>query len=136
MDVSTRNQPISTRHGLAFIVIACSVALPSLAQFQLGSSLFGEHPIEKLLCIGAVGGAVSGALFGGRPRWLVGSIAGVVAAVGAAGALPLYVARLHREHLWKGEWILLLGVGAMPGVMLGAFLSRFGRRHAQTSEDA
>ncbi len=136
MDTSARNQPISTRHGLAFIVIAGSVLFPSLAQFQLGSSLFGEHPVEKLLCIAAVGGAISGALFGGRRWWLIGSIAGLVAAVGAAGAVPLYVAWLHKEKLWKGELILVLGAGAMPGLMLGAFLSRFGKCQKEKDEDA
>ncbi len=133
---AAHNQPISTRHGLAFIVLACSVVFPSLAQFQLGSSVFGEHPIPKLLSIAAVGGALSGALFGGRRRWLIGLIAGAVAGVGAAGALPLYIAWLHKKTIWKGEFILALGIGAMPGVLLGALLSRFAKRHPQKHEDA
>jgi hypothetical protein len=132
----TQNQPISTRHGLAFIVVACSVVLPSLAQFQLGSSLFGEHPLSKLLSTAAVGGALSGALFGGRRWWLIGLIAGAVAGVGAAGALPLYVAWMHRTTIWKGEFILALGAGAMPGVLLGVFLTRFAKRHPQEDEHA
>jgi hypothetical protein len=130
----TQNQRISTSHGLAMIVMTCSVVFPSLVQFELGSTLFGEHPISKLLYIAAAGGALSGALLGGRRWWLIGLIAGAVGGVGSAGALPLYVAWGHRTIILKIEFIMALGIGAMPGLFLGALLARFAKRDPQKAK--
>jgi hypothetical protein len=116
------------RDGLAYIAIACFILFPSLAESEYGSSLFGEHPIIKLLSIAGAGGGLSGALFGGRRRWLIGLISGAVAGVGAAGAFTVYASGAHKKTFGKGEVILTLGVGAIPGVLLAVLLSYITKR--------
>jgi hypothetical protein len=122
--MSAPNQKISTRHGLGYLIMACTIVFPTLAYFEKGSSLFGEFALAKLLGIAAIGGAITGALFAKQNRWLIGCLTGALAGAGAAAAVPLYVNCFHRQELWKGEFILVLGAGALPGFLLGKLLMR------------
>lgn len=131
----TRNQRIPMKVALAYIVGTGFILFPSLAQSQYGSSLFGEHPVSKLLSIAAVGGALSGALFTGRRAWLIGLICGALAGIGAAGAFTVYAAWMHKKTFGKVEIMLILCIGAMPGVLLGVLLNRFAKRDPQEDED-
>src|SRR5687767_11701973 len=124
INMSAPNQTISTRQGLGYVMMACTVVFPSLAYFMHSSSLFGEFALFKLLAIATVGGAITGALFAKPGDWLTGCLSGALAGAGAAGALHLYVYWFQKQELLKAEFILVLGAGALPGFLLGKLLAR------------
>lgn len=110
---------------MGYILGVATILLPSISYWQLGRSLFGQSPLTKLFLITCIGGAVSFALYAGRKRWLIGSVLGLVAGLGAPGLLLLYTTIFHRHSMWTGEIGLLQLAGVGPSMaLLGMILRR------------
>ena len=120
-----RKQIFSVNQAMGYILGVSTILLPSISYWQLGSSLFGQSPLTKLLLITCIGGAVSSAFYAGRRRWLIGSVLGLVAGLGAPSLLLFYTTIFRRHSMWTGEIGLLQLAGAGPSMaLLGMILRR------------
>ncbi len=122
---STRKIEFTWNQGLAYIIGVPTLILTPTVYWQYDRSLFGSSAMAKMFVITAVGGALSFALFAGRRRWLIGSLFGLVAGLGAAGAHVLYTGVLHRDMLYNKETVLACLAGAgIPMALLAYILRR------------
>lgn len=107
---------IPFEEGLAVILALVTIVLP-LTVYLSRPDVLGEYRTLKVLVIAALGGAGSLSLYVGRGERLLALFPGLVAGLGAAA---LYVASLG-GGLPMEHWILkyaALGIGATPGLLL------------------
>jgi len=100
------------------------VGSPSFLYWQLGSSLFGLHPLVKVVVISGLSGALCFALYAGRKRWRIASVLGLVRGIGASGLLLIYTVVFHRQTMWTTEIAIVQTIGALPAMMLFAHIIR------------
>src|SRR5688572_18264357 len=90
-EIDKSEEKVSPRQSVGYVVMGAGVLLPALAYVQHGASLFGQDAFLKYLAIVVLSSAVGGALFSKPKRTVAGCLCGVLAGVGGAIALPLYV---------------------------------------------
>ena len=111
--------------GLAYIIGTPTLLFTPMVYWQYDQTLFGSSAMTKMFVITGVGGVISFALFAGRKRWLIGSLLGLVAGLGASGAHLLYTGIFHREMMYDKESALVCLAGAgVPMALLAYVLKR------------
>ena len=82
---STNKIEFTWNQGLAYLIGVPALLFTPMVYWQYDRALFGSSAMLKMFLITAIGGTLSFALFGGRKRWLIGSLLGLAAGLGAAG---------------------------------------------------
>jgi hypothetical protein len=129
---------IPFEEGLAFILAAITIVLPLHTYLHDFPSLFGEYRTVKVLVIAAIGGAGSLSLYVGPGERLLALVPGLVAGLGAAGLCVTYLeTRLPLEG-WMHHlgFYPVLGVGALPGFVLMWLARRVVYRRNHRRENA
>lgn len=109
--------------GIALIIFIVLAILPTVGFFQYGDLLFGEHAFAKVLLLSSMGGALSTSICTkGRKQRLMAILPGVVMGIGIPLTFISYIWLLHRENLFKIEFVFLVLVGIFPGFLLYASL--------------
>ena len=122
---SRREIKFSWNQGLAYIIGTPTLLFTPMVYWQYDRALFGSSPMAKMFVITGIGGILSFVLFAGRRRWLIGSLLGLLAGFGAAGAHLLYTLGFHRETMGLKESGLVCLVGAgIPMALLAYILRR------------
>jgi len=122
---STNKIVFTWNQGLAYIIGTPTLLFTPMVYWQYDRTLFGSSAMAKMFFITGIGGILSFALFAGRRRWLVGSLLGLVAGLGAAGAHLLYTVMFHRETMVDKESALVCLAGAgIPMALLAYILKR------------
>ena len=128
---SSRSIEVPLNQALAYVIGTPTLLLAPLAYWQFDSSLFGPSGLTKLFIITAIGGTLSFALYGGRRRWFIGSLLGLIGGLGASGAHVLYTMLFHTESMWTGESALVCWAGAGPSMALLTFILKRDKNEQQ-----
>ena len=120
--------------ALAYIIAVITVVLPSLVYWQYGASLFGPNPIAKLFILAGGGGALSFCLFAGRKHWLMGSLLGLMAGLGASGLHLAYTTIFHKQSMLTSEITVVHVLGAAPGMILLALILQKDKQKSRAGE--
>jgi hypothetical protein len=123
------SKQIPLSQAIAYIVGICTIVLPPVICWQHGPALLlGAYPVLKLLLISGIGGVITFALALKKGDRVAGAFSGLFIGAGAAGGFVLYTSLFHRLSLSKGEIMLAELVGALPGFLLLACLTRRRRK--------
>ena len=124
-DPTTNKIEFSWNQGLAYIIGTPTLIFTPMLYWQYDRTLFGSSALATMFVITSVGGTLSFTLFAGRRRWLIGSLLGLAAGLGAAGAHLLYTGIFHRETMYGKESALVCWAGAgIPMALLAYILKR------------
>jgi hypothetical protein len=115
-----RSIEVPLNQAIAYIIGLPTLLLAPMVYWQFDTALFGPSGLAKLFIIAGTGGTLSFALYGGRRRWLIGAVLGLIGGLGAAGAHVLYTGIFHRQTMNTGESALVCWAGAGPA--MGALL--------------
>jgi hypothetical protein len=125
-----RSHVFSTVQGLALILFAATVVVPVIAYVHFGFDRLFGYPKTVLVAVAAAGGAASMVLVAQSGLRLVGLITGALMGAGCAGAVIFANAHfanlLHTYILGKVIFLLVMLIGAFPGVMI---LARIASNH-------
>jgi len=122
-DPANGDQKTSRIFGFALIVFIVLAILPTAGFLQYGDLLFGEHAFAKVFLLSSIGGALSASISTkGSKRRFKAILPGAVMGFGVPLAFISYVLLLHRKNLLKIEFVLLVFVGVIPGLILYAVL--------------
>jgi nitrate/nitrite transporter NarK len=117
---SPRTIEMPVNQAVAYMIGTPTLLLAPMFYWQFDTALFGASGLTNLFIIAGAGGTVSFALYGGRRRWLIGAVLGLIGGLGAAGAHVLYTMLFHRQSMMTGESALVCWAGAGPA--MGALL--------------
>lgn len=124
-DSSPNEIEFSWNQGLAYIIGTPTLIFTPMLYWQFDRTLFGSSPLATMFFITSIGGTLSFSLFAGRKRWLIGSLLGLAAGLGAAGAHLLYTGIFQRETMYGKESALVCWAGAgIPMALLAYILRR------------
>ncbi len=118
--------PVLLRQKLAIVLFVVSGPIVAMDYWKNGGHLtfFGEVPLNTLIEIASLGGAISFLLYAkGREMpwaWIPGAIAGFGAFYVHIG----YTVWFQKESLWNVESILVALVGALPGLLMYCGISK------------
>ncbi|MDB6124663.1 MAG: hypothetical protein JWQ71_3656 [Pedosphaera sp.] len=133
-DTSPRTIEFPFNQALAYIIGLPTLLLAPMFYWQFDSALFGQSGLTNLFIIAGAGGTVSFALYGGRRRWLIGAVLGLIGGLGAAGAHVLYTGLLHRTTMASGESALVCWAGAGPAMGVLLFILKRDKNSAGDTE--
>ena len=126
---SVRNLSFSLNQAMAYVVGVPTMVLVPLFYWQYGNAFLGANGMTRLFLVTGGGGIVSFALYGGRRRWLIGGLLGLIGGLGAAGALLFYVAIFHKTSMMDKECALVCLAGAGPSMALLGYILRVDKRN-------
>ncbi len=116
--------------GIALIVVTAGIAGLEQAGFGFGLQL----GLQTFLAIAGAGGLLGGLLLVPQHR-LAGALGGLVGGPGGLLVTHFWVA--ERSSVWNVELVLTLGVGGLPGILLGVMIYKlFPGTPAQDPRDA
>jgi hypothetical protein len=126
---------ISTNQAVAYVVGVPCVCLGPMIYWQYGAALFGPNGFQNLLLLAGIGGAVSFGFYAGAKRWLVGTVLGLMAGLGAAGLHVFYTGYFQKTSMLDKESALVSLAGAAPSMILLAFILKRDKAAATKATD-
>jgi hypothetical protein len=104
---------------IAITIFMIVVGIPTFIFFVSGEEAFGSQSFLKLLIVAAMGGALSSSFCAktNQQRFLA-IPPGIIMGIGVPFVLLWYIELLKRDGLYKVEMILIMLIGAIPGLLL------------------
>lgn len=117
----SRKDDLPRNQALAWFIGSLTMFVAPVGYWLLGgSTLFGQSGVKNLLIISGIGGIFSFAFWGGRSRWLIGGLLGLLSGLGSAGAYVYYTGLFHKTVMFDKECLLVCLAGG--GLPLALFL--------------